>query len=99
MRYTERLDQAGIQHSVRSNENSYDDVLAETINGLGKAELIHRRRLWRTRKSLELATLQWVHWFNHTRLLNPIRGISPAECEANYRGQYINSNTSEEVST
>lgn len=56
----------------------------ETINGLYKAELIHRRGPWKTRESVELATLQWVHWFNHTRLLKPIGGIPPAEAEANY---------------
>lgn len=58
--------------------------MAETINGLYKAELIHRRRPWKTREAVELATLQWVHWFNHTRLLTPIGGIPPAEAEANY---------------
>ncbi|GAB4088272.1 IS3 family transposase [Hydrogenophaga soli] len=75
IRYTERLDQAGIRPSVGSRGDSYDNALAETINGLYKAEMIHRRGPWKTRESVELATLQWVHWFNHTRLLTPIGGI------------------------
>ena len=79
IRYTERLDQAGIRPSVGSRGDSYDNALAETINGLYKAELIHRRGPWKTRESVELATLQWVHWFNHVRLLTPIGGIPPAE--------------------
>ena len=84
IRYTERLAEAGIEPSVGSKGDSYDNALAETINGLYKAELIHRRGPWKTRQSVELATLQWVHWFNHTRLLKPIGGIPPAEAEANY---------------
>jgi transposase InsO family protein len=84
IRYTERLAEARIQPSVGSRGDSYDNALAETINGLYKAELIHRRGPWKTRESVELATLQWVHWFNHTRLLKPIGGIPPAEAEANY---------------
>ncbi len=67
-----------------SRGNSYDNALAETINGLYKAELIHRRTPWKTRESVELATLQWVHWCNHNRLLEPIGYIPPAEAEANY---------------
>ena len=59
-------------------------LLAETINGLYKAELIHRRAPWKSRESVELATLQWVHWFNYERLLAPIGHIPPAEAEANY---------------
>ena len=99
IRYTERLDQAGIQPSVGSRGDSYDNALAETINGLYKAELIHRRGPWKTRESVELATLQWVHWFNHVRLLTPIGGIPPAEAEANYWRQLAVSDTSAEVST
>ncbi len=83
-RYTERLAEAGIEPSVGSRGDSYDNALAETINGLDKAELIHRRAPWKTRESVELATLQWVHWFNHNRLLEPIGYIPPAEAEANY---------------
>ncbi len=84
-RNTERLTEAGIEPSVGSRGDSYDNALAETINnGLYKAELIHRRTPWKTREPVELATLQWVHWFNHVRLLEPIGYIPPAEAEANY---------------
>ncbi|MDY0134363.1 MAG: IS3 family transposase [Atribacterota bacterium] len=84
IRYTERLAEAGIEPSVGSRGDSYDNALAETINGLYKTELIHRRGPWKTKESLELATLEWVHWFNHQRLLEPIGYIPPAEAEANY---------------
>jgi transposase InsO family protein len=84
IRYTERLAEAGIEPSVGSRGDSYDNALAETINGLYKTELIHRRAPWKTRESVELATLEWVHWFNHIRLLEPIGYIPPAESEANY---------------
>ncbi|MCP1677295.1 transposase InsO family protein [Natronocella acetinitrilica] len=84
IRYTERLSEAGIEPSVGSRGDSYDNALAETINGLYKAELIHRRAPWKSRESVELATLQWVHWFNHQRLLEPIGYIPPAEAEAHY---------------
>ena len=84
IRYTERLPEAGIEPSVGSRGDSYDNALAETINGLYKTELIHRRGPWKSRESVELATLQWVHWFNHIRLLEPIGYIPPAEAEANY---------------
>ena len=85
--YTERLAEAGIEPSVGSRGASYDNALAETINGLYKAELIHRRAPWKTKESLELATLEWVSWFNHHRLLEPIGYIPPAEAEANYYRQ------------
>ncbi|OYD54143.1 IS3 family transposase, partial [Thauera propionica] len=84
IRYSERLAEAGVKPSVGSRGDSYDNALAETINGLYKTELIHRRAPWKSRESVELATLQWVHWFNHTRLLEPIGYIPPAEAEANY---------------
>ena len=87
LRYSERLAEAGIEPSVGSKGDSYDNALAETINGLYKAELIHRRGAWKTRESLELATLEWVHWFNHDRLLEPIGYIPPAEAEAKYYRQ------------
>ena len=86
IRYTERLAEAGIEPSVGSKGDSYDNALAETINGLYKAEVIHRRS-WPTRESVELATLEWVSWFNHHRLLGPIGYIPPAEAEANYYRQ------------
>ena len=86
IRYSERLTEAGIEPSVGSKGDSYDNALAETINGLYKAEVIHRRS-WPTRESVELATLEWVSWFNHHRLLGPIGYIPPAEAEANYYRQ------------
>jgi len=87
IRYSERLAEAGIEPSVGSIGDSYDNALAETINGLYKAELIHRRAPWKTRETVELATLEWVSWFNHHRLLEPIGYIPPAEAEAKYYQQ------------
>ncbi|CAN7657599.1 IS3 family transposase [Acidovorax sp. LjRoot38] len=87
IRYTERLAEAGIEPSVGSKGDSYDNALAETINGLYKAELIHRRAPWKTKEAVEFATLEWVSWFNHHRLLEPIGYIPPAEAEANYYRQ------------
>jgi putative transposase len=87
IRYSERLAEAGIEPSVGSTGDSYDNALAETINGLYKAEIIHRRGPWKTREAVELATLEWVSWFNHHRLLEPIGYIPPAEAEANYGRQ------------
>ncbi|CUA96552.1 Transposase InsO and inactivated derivatives [Thiomonas bhubaneswarensis] len=88
IRYSGRLAEAGIEPSVGSTGDSYDNALAETINGLFKAEVIHRRGPWKTREAVELATLEWVSWFNHHRLLEPIGYIPPTEAEANYwRGQ------------
>jgi transposase InsO family protein len=87
IRYTERLAEAGIEPSVGSRGDSYDNALAETINGLYKAELIHRRAPWKTKAAVELATLEWVAWFNHHRLLESIGYIPPAEAEANYYRQ------------
>ena len=84
IRYSERLAEAGVEPSVGSNGDSYDNALAETINGLYKAELIHRRAPWKTKEAVELATLEWVSWFNNDRLLAPIGYIPPAEAEANY---------------
>ena len=90
IRYTERLSEAGIEPSVGSKGDSYDNALAETINGLYKTELIHRRAPWKTREAVELATLEWVTWFNHHRLLESIGYIPPAEAEANYYRQLAN---------
>ena len=87
IRYSERLAEAGIEPSVGSKGDSYDNALAETVNGLYKAELIHRRAPWKTKEAVELATLEWVCWFNHHRLLEPIGYIPPAEAEANYYRQ------------
>lgn len=84
IRYTARLIEAGVEPSVGSVGDSYDNALAETINGLDKAELIHRRGPWRTLEAVEFATLEWVDWFNHRRLLEPIGNLPPAEAEARY---------------
>jgi transposase InsO family protein len=84
IRYTERPAQAGIEPSVGSVSDSYDNALAETINGLYKAEVIHRRGPWRSFEAVEFATLEWVDWFNNRRLLEPIGHIPPAEAEARY---------------
>ncbi|MBW8637863.1 IS3 family transposase [Hoeflea sp. WL0058] len=75
IRYSERLAEAGVEPSVGSIGDSYDNALAETINGLYKAEVIHRRGPWRNFEAVEIATLEWVDWFNHRRLLEPIGNI------------------------
>jgi putative transposase len=82
--YTERLAEAGIEPSVGSVGDSYDNALAETINGRFKAEVIHRQGTWRSFEAVEYATLQWVDWFNNRRLLEPIGNVPPAEAEANF---------------
>ena len=87
IRYTERLADAGIEPSVGSVGDSYDNALAETINGLFKTEVIHRRGPWRSVEAVEFATLEWVDWFNNRRLLEPIGNIPPAEAEATYYAQ------------
>jgi len=84
IKYTERLAEAGLVPSVGSVGDSYDNALAETINGLYKAEVIHRRGPWRTLQAVEYATLEWVDWFNNRRLLEPIGHVPPAEAEAAY---------------
>jgi transposase InsO family protein len=82
--YTERLTEAGLVLSVGSVGDSYDNALAETINGLYKAEVIHRRGPWRSLEAVEYATLEWIDWFNNRRLLEPIGHVPPAEAEAAY---------------
>jgi putative transposase len=84
IRYTERLAEAGAVTSVGSRGDSYDNALAETIIGLYKTELIRRRGPWRGIDEVEYATLEWVDWFNHRRLLEPIGHVPPAEFEAAY---------------
>jgi putative transposase len=84
IRYSERLAEAGIEPSVGSKGDSYDNALAETINGLYKAEVIHRRPSWKTVEAVELATLTWVAWFNHQRLMESLGYIPPAEAEGLY---------------
>jgi len=87
LRYTQRLAEAGIEPSVGSVGDSYDNALAETVIGLFKAEVIHRRGPWRSLEAVEYATLEWVDWFNHRRLLEPIGNVPPAEAEARYYEQ------------
>jgi putative transposase len=88
IRYTERLAAAGAVCSVGSRGDSYDNALAETVNGLYKAELIHRRGPWRSLGQVELATAEWVDWWNHRRLHGAIGDIPPAEYEALYYHQH-----------
>jgi len=84
IKYTERLVEAGIDPSVGTVGDSYDNALAETINGLYKTEVIRRRGPWKSLEAVEFATLEWVDWFNHRRLLEPIGNIPPAEAEQQY---------------
>jgi putative transposase len=87
IRYTERLADAGIELSVGSRGDAYDNALAETVIGLLKTEVIRRRGPWRTLEAVDFATLAWVDWFNTRRLLEPIGDIPPAEFEAAYYHQ------------
>jgi transposase InsO family protein len=87
LHHTERLAAAGIEPSVGGVGDSYDNALAETINGLFKTEVIRRRGPWRSLEPVELATLEWVDWSNHRRLLEPIGNMPPAEAEARYYAQ------------
>ena len=84
IRYTNRLTEAGIEPSVGSVGDSYDNALAESVIGLYKTELIHKRAPWKDLDQVEYATLEYVDWFNHRRLLEPIGDIPPTEKEANY---------------
>ena len=87
IRYLERSQEAAIEPSVGSVGDSCDHALAETINGLYKAEVIHRRCPWRSMEAVEYETLKWVDWFNNRRLLEPIGNIPPAEAEEKYYAQ------------
>ena len=87
IRFTERLAEAGIQPSVGAVGSSYDNALAETINGLYKTELINPRKPWRTIDEVEYATAKWVHWFNHDRLYEYCGDIPPVELERAYYAQ------------
>jgi transposase InsO family protein len=84
IKYTERLAEAGVEPSVGSVGDSYDNALAETINGLYKAEVIRRKGPWRSFEAVEFATLEWVDWFNNRRILEPIGYMPPAEAERRY---------------
>lgn len=88
IRYTERLAKEGIELSVGSRGDSYDNALAESVIGLFETEVIRMRGPWRNIEDVEFATLQWVWWFNHHRLFGPIGLVPPAEFEeAYYRSQ------------
>jgi transposase InsO family protein len=92
IRYSERLIDAGILPSTGSVGDAYDNALAETINGLFKAEVIRRRGPWKSLEAVEYATLEWVDWFNNKRLLEPIGNVPPAEFEkAYYAGSNLKS--------
>jgi putative transposase len=84
IRYTERLAEAGLEPSVGSTGDSYDNALAETIIGLFKTEVIRKQGPWKRLEDVEYATLEWVDWFNNRRLLEPIGNIPPAEFEMKY---------------
>ena len=84
IKYTERFAEAGLEPSVGSVGDSYDNALAETIDGLHKAEVIHRKGPWKSMDAVEYAALIWVDWFSNHRLLGPIGHIPTAEAEANY---------------
>jgi putative transposase len=84
IRYTERLAEAGIERSVGSVGDAYDNALAESVNSLYKAELIRRRGPWRGIDDVEIATLEWIDWFTNRRLLGPIGYVPPVEFEQAY---------------
>jgi len=84
IRYTERLAEAGIELSVGSTGDSYDNALAETVIGLFKTEEIYRRGPWKSLEDVEFATLEWVAWYNGRRLLEPLGYVPPAEFEQAY---------------
>jgi len=88
IRYSDKLAEAGIDASVGSVGDSYDNALAETINGLYKIEVIRHRGPWINIDEVEYATLDWVDWFNHRRILEPIGNIPPAEYELMYYQQF-----------
>ena len=87
IKYTERLAEAGIEPSVGSVGDSYDNALAETVIGLFKTEVIHRQGPWRGLAAVEIATMDWVDWYNTRRLLGSIGDIPPVEAEASPRAR------------
>jgi putative transposase len=84
IRYTERLIEAGIESSVGSRGDAYDNALAETINGLYKTEVIHHLGPWKGLEEVEYATLEWVAWYNSERLMEPLGYLPPAEYEEQF---------------
>jgi putative transposase len=91
IRYAERLNEVGVAPSVGSVGDSYDNALAETINGLYKTEVIRHQGPWRGIEAVEFATLEWVDWFNNRRLMEPIGNVPPAELETEYYDQMTGS--------
>jgi putative transposase len=88
IRYTQRLAEAGIERSVGSTGDSYDNALAETVIGLFKAEEIHRRGPWKGLEDIEFATLEWVAWYNGSRLLESLGYVPQAEFEKAYHDRH-----------
>ena len=84
IRYTERLEEAKISPSVGSLDDSYDNAMAETINGIYESEVIEHEGPWKGKADVEMASLNWVHWYNNKRLFGPLGYISPATAERNY---------------
>jgi transposase InsO family protein len=89
IKYTERLVEAGIDPSVGSVGDSYDNALAETVIGLFKTEVIHHQGPWRSLAAVEVATMNWVDWYNNRRLLGSIGDMPPAEAEASYHAALV----------
>ena len=98
IRYTERLAEAGIESSVGSKGDSYDNALAETINGLCKSEFIQRRAPWKSAEPVAPATLGWVAWINHHRLMEPLGYIPPAD-RANPRALQVPRRTADTLAS
>ena len=89
IRYTERLAEAGVVTSVGSRGDSYDNAMAESVNGLYKTELVRKQGPWRGLEDLEFATLKWVDWYNHRRLFSALGYVPPAEYEANHYSEQV----------
>jgi putative transposase len=99
IRYTERLAEVGVTNSVGSKGDSFDNAMAESIIGLYKTELVRNRGPWRSLDDLELATLEWVDWFNHRRLFRELGRVPPAEFEDRHYRQNISPDPGETHAT
>lgn len=97
IRYTERLAEAGIEISVGSRGDSYDNAMAESVIGLYKAEVIRHEGPWKGLEQVEFATLEWADWFNNVRLLEPIGYVPPAEFEEAYYAHAAAAETEERL--
>jgi transposase InsO family protein len=96
IKYSDRLEEAKIGASVGSVGDSYDNALAETINGLYKGEVIEHQGPWSGKKNVEMATLEWVHWYNKKRLYAPLGYISPETAERNFHNAELTANIAAE---